>query len=75
VVVETEFFATAGMLAGAGAGVTLVDPIPAAECERRGLITKRFRPNVAYRVGMFPPRNQKPVLAPSRHTQALRQLP
>jgi DNA-binding transcriptional LysR family regulator len=60
VVVETEFFATAGHLAGAGVGVALVDPMTGGECERRGLQVRRFQPSVQYRFGMFHPRNRKP---------------
>ncbi len=60
VVVETEFFATAGLIAGTGAGVALVDPMTAGECVARGLTTRPFYPRVQYRFGMFHPRNRKP---------------
>ncbi|MGE0750541.1 MAG: LysR substrate-binding domain-containing protein [Variibacter sp.] len=62
VVVETEFFLTAGLLTLSGAGVALVDPITALDLERRGLAIRPFDPAIIHSFGLFHPKNRVPSI-------------
>lgn len=62
VVVETEFFLTAGLLTLSGAGVALVDPITALDLERRGLAIRPFDPGIIHSFGLFHPKNRVPSI-------------
>lgn len=55
VVAETRFFASCCAFVAYGAGVTIVDPITAAEYAQRGLITRRFEPVIPYEIGLLYP--------------------
>ena len=64
VVAECEFFATALNLVLHGAGVTLSDPISAAETASPGLVVRPFRPVIPYEVAVLKPaRGQLSLLA------------
>ncbi|MBC7802205.1 MAG: LysR family transcriptional regulator [Gemmatimonadaceae bacterium] len=55
IVAECEFFATALNLVRHGAGVTLSDPISAAETAGPGLVVRPFRPVIPYDVAVLRP--------------------
>jgi len=55
VIAETRFFASCCAFVAYGAGVTIVDPITAAEFAPRGLVARRFAPAIPYEIGLLYP--------------------
>jgi len=55
VVAETRFFASNCAFVAYGAGVSVVDPITAAEYAGRGVVARPFRPRIAYDIGLLYP--------------------
>lgn len=63
IVAETRFFASNCALVGYGAGVSIVDPITAADYAGRGLVARPFSPRVPYELGLlFPTERPRPLL-------------
>lgn len=73
VVVETEFFATACALVTHGAGVSIVDPVTAADFQSRGLLRRPFRPVIRYSFAMFHPYHRPPSRLAVEFMAAFRQ--
>ncbi len=55
VVAETRYFASNCAFVAYGTGVSIVDPITAAEHARRGLVARPFRPRIPYEIGLLVP--------------------
>ncbi|MFI4986867.1 MAG: LysR substrate-binding domain-containing protein, partial [Alphaproteobacteria bacterium] len=55
VVAETRFFASNCAFVAYGTGVSIVDPITAADYASRGLVAKRFLPRIPYEIGLLYP--------------------
>jgi len=63
VVAECRFFASCCAFANYGAGVSIVDPISAADHATRDIVIRRFEPRIAYELGLlFPTERVRPAL-------------
>lgn len=55
IVAMTRLFATNCAFVAYGAGVSIVDPITAADYASRGVVTRRFAPRILYEIGLLYP--------------------
>lgn len=53
--VETRLFAPACAFVAEGRGVSIVDPIAAADYESWGIVTRRFEPAISFEIGILYP--------------------
>ncbi len=53
--VETQLFAPACSLVARGAGVSIIDPITAADYHNRGVVIRPFRPCIPFEIGILWP--------------------
>ena len=52
---ECQLFAPACSLVAAGAGISVIDPVTAADYEGRGVVTRPFRPRIPFDIGIIYP--------------------
>jgi len=60
--VEVQLFAPAAKLIQQGCGISILDPITAAEYSGRGVVTRPFSPNIDFKIG---------ILHPAEHPRSL----